>query len=155
MTTVQGLLAEYAADHQHPVNQRLHSWCVPAIVVSLVGLLWSLPVPWADAGLPRYVNWATIALVPAAAWWLRLSPALGLGMLVALAATFGLVAGLEGLPVPLWASAAAIFVVAWIGQFVGHGYEGKRPSFFRDLRFLLVGPLWVLAKLYRRLGIRV
>lgn len=155
MTTVQGLLAEYAADHQHPVNQRLHTVCVPVIVVSLVGLLRSAPVPWEAAGVPAYVNWATLAFVPAAAWWLLVSPALGAGMVAALAVAFGLVAALAGLPVPLWASAAALFVVAWIGQFVGHGYEGKRPSFFRDLRFLLVGPLWVLAKLYRRLGIRV
>jgi len=155
MTLVQGLLAEYAADHQHPVNQRLHTLCVPVIVVSLLGVLWSLPVPWAGAGLPSFVNWAVLAMLPAIAWWLRLSRSLGIGMLLALAASFALLGALAALPWPLWASSLALFVVAWIGQFVGHGYEGKRPSFFRDLRFLLVGPLWVLAKLYRRFGIRV
>ena len=49
--------------------------------------------------------------------------------------------------------ALAIFVAAWIGQFIGHAYEGKRPSFFKDVQFLLIGPLWLLAALYRRLGI--
>jgi uncharacterized membrane protein YGL010W len=44
----------------------------------------------------------------------------------------------------------AIFVVAWIGQFIGHKIEGKKPSFFDDLRFLLIGPLFVLGFLYRR-----
>ena len=48
-----------------------------------------------------------------------------------------------------------VFVLAWIGQFIGHGIEGKRPSFFRDIQFLLIGPLWILADGYQRLGIEV
>ncbi len=56
---------------------------------------------------------------------------------------------------PLWSLCAALFVLAWIGQFIGHAVEGKRPSFFKDLQFLLVGPLWLLADLYRRLGARL
>jgi uncharacterized membrane protein YGL010W len=47
----------------------------------------------------------------------------------------------------------AIFVLAWIGQFIGHLIEGKKPSFFDDLRFLLIGPLFVLGFLYRRLRV--
>ena len=50
-------------------------------------------------------------------------------------------------------SALTVFVVAWIGQFIGHIYEGHRPSFFTDLVFLLVGPMWTLRKLYQRLGL--
>ena len=49
--------------------------------------------------------------------------------------------------------AIGVFVVAWIGQFIGHKVEGKRPSFFTDLVYLLVGPMWTLRKLYTRLGI--
>ena len=47
----------------------------------------------------------------------------------------------------------AIFVLAWIGQFIGHKIEGKKPSFLDDLRFLLIGPLFVLSFLYRRLNL--
>ena len=61
---------------------------------------------------------------------------------------------LAQLPWPLWLSSLVIFVVAWIGQFVGHAVEGKRPSFFKDLQFLLIGPLWLLAAAYRRFGLR-
>ncbi len=50
--------------------------------------------------------------------------------------------------------AAVLFVAAWIGQFIGHMIEGKRPSFFKDIQFLMIGPLWLLADVYRRLGIR-
>ena len=52
------------------------------------------------------------------------------------------------------AIAAAVFVVAWIGQFIGHAIEGKKPSFFEDVKFLLVGPAWLLHFVYRRAGIR-
>lgn len=154
MAPLDGLLAEYAADHQNPVNRRLHTICVPVIVISLVGLLWSMPVP-AALSLPPAVNWATVTVVALAVWYLRRSVALGLGMCAALAAALAVVAALDRLATPLWLASLAIFAVGWVGQFIGHGYEGKRPSFFRDLRFLLIGPLWVLDKLYRTLGIRV
>jgi uncharacterized membrane protein YGL010W len=61
--------------------------------------------------------------------------------------------GLAQLPWPLWLTSLVIFVVAWIGQFVGHAVEGERPSFFKDLQFLLIGPLWLLAAAYRRFGL--
>ena len=57
-------------------------------------------------------------------------------------------------PPPLWSICAVAFVLAWIGQFIGHAIEGRRPSFFKDLQFLMIGPLWLLAAAYRRLGIR-
>jgi len=56
---------------------------------------------------------------------------------------------------PLWRACLVLFVIAWIGQFAGHAVEGKRPSFFKDLQFLMIGPLWLLADLYRRLGIPI
>ena len=56
-------------------------------------------------------------------------------------------------PYPLWQTAIVIFVVAWIGQFVGHKIEGKKPSFFKDLQFLLVGPMWLMHFIYKRVGI--
>ena len=52
----------------------------------------------------------------------------------------------------LWL-AIAVFVVAWIAQFIGHHIEGRRPAFFTDLVYLLIGPAWIVAKIMRRLGI--
>jgi uncharacterized membrane protein YGL010W len=48
----------------------------------------------------------------------------------------------------------AIFAVAWIFQFIGHRIEGKKPSFFEDVQYLWVGPLFVLSLLYRKIGVR-
>jgi uncharacterized membrane protein YGL010W len=60
---------------------------------------------------------------------------------------------MDGLSTPLWILCAAIFVVAWIGQFIGHAIEGAKPSFFKDMQFLMIGPLWLMSFVYRRLGI--
>jgi uncharacterized membrane protein YGL010W len=43
---------------------------------------------------------------------------------------------------------AGMFVFGWILQFIGHAFEGKMPSFFRDPRFLLVGPVWAVKKMF-------
>lgn len=146
-------LREYATDHRHPVSKLLHRVCVPAIVVSLLGLLWSIPVPAPVARLGAYINWGTAAVVVVMAFYVFLSPSLAVGMLAFFALSMLVVAWLATLPWPLWQTSLAIFAIAWLGQFVGHFAEGKRPSFFRDLRFLLIGPLWILADIYRRLGI--
>ena len=61
---------------------------------------------------------------------------------------------LDRQPVILWQICLGVFIGAWIGQFIGHLVEGKRPAFFKDLQFLMIGPLWLLASIYRRLGIR-
>jgi uncharacterized membrane protein YGL010W len=95
-----------------------------------------------------------LALTGLTAYYLRLAPRLGLGMLLAALMMVPLLVATERLPVPLWLTALVVFTLGWIGQFIGHYVEGRRPSFFRDLRFLLIGPLWVLAKLYAALGVR-
>ena len=131
------LLARYAENHRHPFNEAIHCICVPAIVLSLLGLLWAVT--------PLL---AVIVAVASLAYYLTLSPAFALGML-AMAGAMLLI--LSRLPAALVLPASvAIFVAAWIGQFVGHKVEGKKPSFFEDLRFLLIGPLFVLSLLYRR-----
>jgi uncharacterized membrane protein YGL010W len=136
--TIDILLAQYAESHRHPTNELIHFVCVPVIVFTLLGILWSVH-PLA----------ALAAVAGAMVYYVRLSPRFALGMLAMSAAMLAVLAMMPPLTVlPL---SIAIFVVAWIGQFIGHKIEGKKPSFLDDLRFLLVGPLFVLSFLYRRL----
>jgi len=153
MRTMQDWLDSYSADHRNPVNQRLHWLCVPPIVWTVVALLWTVPVPsaWARPGA-----WAVLAMFLAFVWYYRLSRRLGLALLVAfalLALFTGWLYGALGAANLRWL-AVGVFVLAWIGQFVGHAFEGRRPSFFTDLSYLLVGPAWLMEKLLRRLGFR-
>ncbi|MVN75283.1 DUF962 domain-containing protein [Hymenobacter sp. HMF4947] len=154
MTALPLLLAEYGESHQNPTNKLVHWVCVPLIMFSLLGLLWSIPVPATVAALAGpWLNWATLVMAAALLYYVRLSGRLALGMVLVwlvLAVGLRLVDGLAGLP--LWGVCLLIFALAWVGQFWGHKVEGKKPSFLKDLQFLLVGPLWLLHFVYRRLG---
>ena len=153
MRTVGEWLGEYGASHQNPTNKLLHWLCVPPIVLSVMGFLWSLPVPAAFADLSPWLNWATLGAAAAVVYYFALSRALAVGVLIAFLVLLAITYSLAQLPWPLWVTSLAIFVVAWIGQFIGHAIEGRRPSFFKDLQFLLIGPLWLLAAAYRRCGL--
>jgi uncharacterized membrane protein YGL010W len=158
MRTVDQWLDEYGESHRNPVNKTLHWICVPPIVLSVIGFVWSLPVPESFATLSAalggaWVNWATLGVVASLAYYFMLSPSLAVGMLPVFAVMLGIVAWLNSLAWPLWLSSLVIFVVAWIGQFIGHAVEGRSPSFFKDVQFLMIGPLWLLSALYRRAGL--
>lgn len=153
MRSVADWLGEYGASHQNRTNKLLHWICVPPIVLALMGLLWSTPVPGVFADLSPWLNWATLAAAAALIYYLVLSPALAVGVLIAFVVLLLITWGLARLPWPLWITSLAIFVIAWTGQFIGHALEGKRPSFFKDLQFLLIGPLWLLAAAYRRFSV--
>jgi len=131
------LLARYAESHRHPLNEAIHCICVPAIVLSLLGLSWS--------ATPLL---AVVVVLASLVYYLTLSPAFAFGMLAMAGAMLLILSRLPAASV--LPASVAIFVAAWIGQFIGHKIEGKKPSFFEDLRFLLIGPLFVLSLLYRR-----
>ena len=152
MRSIQTWLDEYGESHRNPVNKRVHWVCVPLIVLSLIGLLWSIPVPAAWAAMSPLMNWGVLFIVLALIYYYLLSWRLALGMTLVTLVVVGIVYAASRLAVPLWLLSVVVFVAAWIGQFIGHKVEGRKPSFFKDLQFLLIGPLWLLAFIYRRLG---
>jgi uncharacterized membrane protein YGL010W len=152
--TLAQWLAEYGESHTHPTNERLHWICIPLIILSLLGLLAQIPVPGAMAQTVPWLDWGVVLALGAVAYYFSLSRRLAVGSVLVLGALLAGARELAVLPWPVWLSSVAIFVIAWIGQFVGHAIEGRRPSFFKDLQFLLIGPLWLLAAAYRRVGLR-
>ena len=140
MRAIDQLLGEYAESHRNPTNRVIHKVCVPLIVWSTVGLMW-----W----LHPYL--AIVFMVFSLGYYLRLSWPFALAMATAVGLmcwSYTLIPANLLLPVM-----AGTWVAAWIAQFVGHEIEGKKPSFFRDVFFLLIGPLWVLAPIFRKLKI--
>lgn len=138
---IDRLLAHYELSHRNPANELIHFVAIPAIMLSIVGLLSAIH------------PWAAYAFLAASLVYYALlrSPVFLLAMTLATALLLAGVLAMGGLVLPI---SAAIFVVAWIFQFVGHKLEGKKPSFFEDLQYLWVGPLFVLSKLFLRLGVR-
>jgi uncharacterized membrane protein YGL010W len=139
MRKIDELFGRYDASHRNATNKAIHWICVPLIVWSVLAALWA----WTP--LAAY---AVIAL--AIAYYVSISLPLALGML---AFSTAIVLTLMVIPSHLPIVAAIVFVAAWIGQFIGHKIEGKKPSFFEDLTFLMIGPAWLLGLVYRRFGI--
>jgi uncharacterized membrane protein YGL010W len=154
MKTIDKLLIQYGESHQNRTNKIIHWLCVPLIMFSLVGLLMSIPFPGEKGWI---TNWGSLVLLAALGYYLRLSFSLFLGfLLIAFALVYGnfsIWVFFEGANMKLFYTSMIIFIVAWIGQFFGHKIEGKKPSFLNDLKFLLIGPAWLLHFIYRRLNI--
>lgn len=127
----------YSESHQHPTNIKIHTICVPLILWSIIALLDMCPLPYGSVGhvailltffyyhfieVPLFEN---VLFVYVTMSMLLLSRFLGDYRLY---------------------TALVVFVLSWIGQFVGHKIEGKKPSFLQDIFFLLIGPMWVLEK---------
>lgn len=155
MRTQTEFLNKYQESHQNPLNSLIHIVCVPAIFFASVGLLWAVPIGrWLDLdpAIAPWVNLATVTALPILVFYLRLSP---LATLTA-AGWFALsvlgVLYLQQLGAPLVWTCLGIWIAAWIVQFYGHHVEGAKPSFADDMVFLLIGPLFVMNKLYRKLG---
>ncbi|MBI1224111.1 MAG: DUF962 domain-containing protein [Bacteroidetes bacterium] len=149
------LLDKYGESHQNAVNKLIHWVCVPSIMFSLFGLLYSIPF-LTERSL--FTNWATYALVLALVYYMRLSVPMFIGfVLIGGAMVYGVNAIYEatyGDAKMLALISVVIFAVAWVFQFVGHKIEGKKPSFLEDLQFLLIGPAWLLHFIYEKIGIK-
>jgi uncharacterized membrane protein YGL010W len=151
MRTADDWFSSYGRDHQNPTNRSIHWVCVPAILWSVVAALWTIPVPGTTApGL-----WCWVAMAAALAFYFRMSRPLGVAMLGLFLLLGILTSALHASlgPSHLLGAAVAVFVVAWTGQFIGHKFEGRKPSFLTDLAYLMVGPAWLMSKLMRRAGL--
>jgi uncharacterized membrane protein YGL010W len=157
MRKIDQLLEEYGESHQNSTNKTIHWICVPLIFFSIVGLVASIPSQAVQSVLGDgnpYANWAAVVLVLVLIYYVSLSIPLSIGMMLFGALCLFLANFLARLiNMPLWATSLIIFFLAWIGQFYGHKVEGKKPSFFKDIQFLLIGPAWLMHFIYKRLGI--
>ena len=145
---IHDLLDRYGQTHTHPVNRRIHFACVPLIVLVTVGLGWGVHAGLlVDTSVARGVNLGTLGSLAALVFYARLGAralAWMAGFLLvcnAFCAAYAFAGG------PILLTSAALWAAAWGAQFVGHHYEGAKPSFTDDLIFLLVGPLFVLEEL--------
>lgn len=157
MRRIDELLGEYGESHRNETNKAIHWICVPLIFFSIIGLIASIPSSPLQTvmgmGNP-YANWATVVLALVLIYYVTLSIPLSIGMLIFGVLCLFLANFIVRINfVPLWTVSLIIFALAWIGQFYGHKIEGKKPSFFKDVQFLLIGPAWLMHFIFKRLGI--
>ncbi len=153
--TIQMWLDQYGESHQNPTNKRIHWICVPLIFWTVVAFLYATPSPAFFNELWPHLNWASLFAVAATAFYIRLSISLAMGMMIFTAACyFSVVAFDQAFSGYLVIFAAVAFVILWGFQFYGHEVEGKKPSFFKDLQFLMIGPAWLMSFIYQKLGLK-
>ena len=154
MRTLNQWLDEYGESHTNETNKFIHWICVPSIFLSITGLLYSIKLPWLIAEAQQ-LNVAMIVLLLTTIYYLSLSVPIGIGMLLFGISCLLLSYAVETfLPLPLWIFCTIVFIAAWIGQFYGHKVEGKKPSFLKDIQFLLIGPMWLMSFVYKKMGIK-
>lgn len=157
---VDMLFDKYAESHQNHTNETIHWICVPLIVFSLLGLVWAIPFPHLEflGRYNGYINWASFLIAFSVYYYYRLSPVMSYLMLLLIFGMSILIVQLEKVEAAggpaLWLVCLVIFVLAWIGQFIGHKIEGKKPSFLEDVKFLLIGPIWLLHFICKKVGLR-
>ena len=159
MKTVDQWFEEYGESHQDKFNKVIHFIFVPLIFFSIVGLLASIPTGNVLNSIPEWLapvaNFGGILIAVGLIFYFRLSISIFIGMvLICAAVAWGNYQIALNARWPLWLISLVIFAVSWVFQFIGHNHEGKKPSFLKDLQFLLVGPAWILGHLYKKIGIK-
>lgn len=155
MREIDKLLSMYGESHQNETNKLIHWICVPLIMFSLIGLVMHIPFITSKT---LFMNWSALILILALFYYLRLSFTMFVGFVfISFILLYGNWQLMQYCIQQNCSSAMTLFVIftgAWIGQFVGHKIEGKKPSFFQDLQFLLIGPAWLLHFIFNKTGIR-
>lgn len=160
MRTVSQWFEEYGESHQDETNKLIHWICVPLIFFSTYGLVASIPADFLQETVPLsvapYAHYGNILLIPVLLFYLRLSWKLFLGMLVySLICVFLVQVINVNYGESLWLISAILFVISWVVQIIGHKIEGEKPSFVKDLQFLLIGPAWVISFIYNKMGVKL
>ena len=155
MRKIDQLFAEYAESHQNQTNKFIHWICVPLIFFTIVGFISLIPAPHFCAPYFGCISVASIvALFSVTIFYFTLSWRISLIMLLIMLLmehfTFAINVHFKE---NSWIIYLSIFVITWIFQFIGHKIEGKKPSFLKDLQFLLVGPIWLLHFILKKIGI--
>lgn len=156
MRKINILFSEYTKSHRNPTNKLIHWVCVPLIFCAILGLISLIPAPhfcFIKFGCISIISCFAVFIV--SLYYIRLSFVMGFFMLLLMVLVeYFLYLINISFPKKSWLIYIAVFVISWVFQFIGHKIEGKKPSFLKDLQFLLVGPIWLLGAVLRKLNIR-
>ena len=160
MRKIDSLLSQYAESHQTKFNKSVHYFCVPAIFFSLVGLISMIPTSeFLTNIVPEYLapfmHLGTLLIILGSLYYLKLSLPLFFAMLTfSILVLIGIYALQQTSVIPFWTIMLGLFIFSWIIQLIGHKHEGKKPSFIKDIQFLMIGPAWTMSHIFDALKIK-
>ena len=146
-------LADYVEYHRDPWNCAMHVFGIVTLFFAAILPLSLIPVHAFGA----QTTLATILALPVLIYWLLLDAALGttlLGCAVILFAAAALVANHASITA-VWSLTVPLIVLGITFQVVGHRvFERRQPALVDNPSHLLLGPMFVVAKLFIALGFR-
>lgn len=156
MRKIDRLFAEYAESHRNETNKTIHWICVPLIFWSIMGFFSLIPAPHIFLKYFGYISIVSLLMIVAiTAYYFSLSWKIALMMMLVMLVFQHFVSFINiHFQHKSWILFLSVFILSWIGQFYGHKIEGKKPSFMKDLQFLLIGPIWLLSFILKKLKIR-
>lgn len=146
-------LIDYGENHRDIGRAGLYWLAIPLLVVGIVGLLWSLPVPEAFFNISPFLNWGTAFLMATIVYYFIISVSLAIGMLPFMFGVAALASWLSASQYPLVPVSAGLTGGAVLGLWLGRHGKGGTSAVLRDIQLVMIAPIWLLSILYRRLGI--
>ncbi|MGH8224474.1 MAG: hypothetical protein ACREQZ_16020 [Woeseiaceae bacterium] len=131
----------------------IHRFAALVLVAGIVGALAALPVPQKLAEISPLLNWGTTFLMAAAVYYFIISLSLAIGMLPFVLALTAFTLWAERSSLPLGTVAAALLVTGVIGLVAGRAARGAIGAVMSDIQLSMIAPLWLLSRVYHRLGI--
>jgi uncharacterized membrane protein YGL010W len=160
LITIHDWFNEYGKSHQNKTNKLIHWICIPLIFWSIISLLSFIPSDslkiFNNVILDEFSHFGSVVIIFGLLFYLRLSFKIFLGMLIfsiIVLLDIRLASQILSEDIFLYTT-ISIFTLSWMGQFIGHKIEGKKPSFLKDLQFLLIGPAWLIGFIYSYLKIK-
>lgn len=146
-------LSAYGENHSRTGNRILHWIAVPLVIFGTVGLLWSLPVPREFVEISPLLNWGITFLMAAEVYYFIISISLAIGMVPLVFAIAALLTALDTMVTPFLSLSAALFALGIVGLYLGKGPDDDIRGLIRNVQLIMIAPIWLLARLYRRMGI--
>ena len=146
-------LSEYGDSHRDIVYPAIYWPSVLILVPGIAGMLWSLPIPQAFTAISPFLNWGSAFLMAALVYYFVISVPLAIGMLPFMLSVASLGVLTAAADVSVAGISLGVVVVAVAGLYFGHHVSGGVRAVLRDIQLMMMGPIWLLSRLYRRLGI--
>jgi len=145
--------AEFGLRYESARNPGIYWMSLLVLLIGVTGLLWALPVPEAFERISPLLNFGSAFLMAALVYYFVMSMSLGFGMVPFVLGIAAIETWIEGQPISQSYVASVLIGAGVSGLCFGHYAAGGLRAVGRDVQLIMIAPAWLLAQLYRRLGI--
>ena len=153
MSDTDKWLRNYGENHRNVAHPAVYWLAVAALVLATVGMLWSLPVPDEFMKISPALNWGSAFLMVSVVYYFIISVSLAIGMLPVVFGISSLAVWLERSPFEAALVSLILFSLSIAGLFLGRRADGGAMAVFEDIQMMMIAPVWLMSRLYKRLGI--